>query len=305
VLSPAEETLSGTALLAWRRSQLAEGGHAADFDWLLDLAGGLDAQARRRLWSDLERPVSLRRSPPALAALWRRHLRDHTPLQYLVGLCPWRDFELGVGPGVLIPRPETELLVDLAIAALAPRPPKAQLRWADLGTGSGCLALGLARAFPASSGLAVDCSPEALLQAEANLRAAGLWERVHLRQGSWWVPLQPWWGQLDLVVSNPPYIPSSLLMGLDPVVRLHEPWLALDGGEDGLNALRAIAAGAVTALAAGGLLLLEHHHDQSEPVRALLVAAGLEQVVSFQDLEGHGRFSGARRSLAHSLAPSP
>lgn len=302
---PAEDHLSGTALLAWRRSLLAEGGDAADLDWLLDLGGGVDAQVRQRLWSDQERPVPLRRSRAELADLWRRHLRDHTPLQYLVGLCPWRDFELGIGPGVLIPRPETELLVDLAVAAMAPRPPDPPLRWADLGTGSGCLAMGLARAFPASSGFAVDCSSEALLQAEANLNATGQRERVALRQGSWWGPLQPWWGQLDLVVSNPPYIPSSLLMGLDPGVRLHEPWLALDGGEDGLTALRLIAGGALTALAPGGWLLMEHHHDQGEPVRALLADAGLEQIASFQDLEGHGRFSGACRSPALTNAPSP
>jgi release factor glutamine methyltransferase len=103
---------------------------------------------------------------------------------------------------------------------------------------------------------------------------------------------------LELVVSNPPYIPTAVWAALDPVVREHEPALALDGGADGLDALRAIAKGAAVALAPGGLLLLEHHHDQSEAVMALLAAAGLEQVQAHVDLEGHRRFATARHGLS-------
>jgi len=305
VHSPAEETLTGAGLLAWRQSLLAHGGQSADLDWLLDLAGGLDWSARQRLWLDPQRPAPLHFARLELEQIWLRHRRDHTPLQYLVGCCPWRDFDVRVGPGVLIPRQETELLVDLAVEAMAPSPLEAPLRWADLGTGSGCLALALATAFPASTGVAVDCSGEALLQAEDNLQLAGLLHRVDLRKGSWWSSLEPLLGTLDLVVSNPPYIPSRLLNGLDPVVRLHEPWLALDGGEDGLAALRSIIASAGQALAPGGWLLLEHHHDQGEPVRGLLAAAGLERVNSFQDLEGHCRFSGARCPGSRSMATHP
>ncbi|MCT0231883.1 peptide chain release factor N(5)-glutamine methyltransferase [Synechococcus sp. CS-1324] len=296
----AEETLSGAGLLAWRRALLLQGGLAANFDWLLDLAGGLDGPARQRLWLDPHQPVPLHRSRADLEALWFRHRRDHTPLQYLVGRCPWRDFDVQVGPGVLIPRPETEQLIDLAVEAMGPAALKAPLRWADLGTGSGCLALALSRLLPASRGVAVDFSAAALLQAEANLQAADLLHRVDLREGCWWSPLEPLDGGLDLVVSNPPYIPSPLLPCLDPVVRLHEPWLALDGGEDGLEALRQIIQSAGRALAPGGWLLLEHHHDQGESVRGLLAAAGLEQVGSHQDLEGRCRFSGAR----HGEVPS-
>jgi release factor glutamine methyltransferase len=103
---------------------------------------------------------------------------------------------------------------------------------------------------------------------------------------------------LELVVSNPPYIPTAVWAGLDPVVRDHEPALALDGGADGLDALRAIAKGAADALAPGGLLLLEHHHDQSEAVMALLAAAGLNQVQAHADLEGQRRFASARHGLS-------
>jgi len=292
------ENLTGAELLAWRRTMLAEGGEAASFDWLLDLAAGLSVSARQHLWLDPERSVVMRCSCEHLAGLWRRHLREHTPLQYLVRLCPWRDLELQVAPGVLIPRQETEQLVDLALELMAqqvPDSPAHLLRWADLGTGSGCLAVALARALPTSAGVAVDCSSAALLQARANLLAAGVADRVDLQLGSWWSPTAACCGAFDLVVSNPPYIPSSLLDSLDPVVRLHEPWLALDGGEDGLDALRLIAAGAASGLAPGGWLLLEHHYDQSERVQALLAGAGLEQVASFADFQGHGRFSCGRR----------
>jgi release factor glutamine methyltransferase len=118
---------------------------------------------------------------------------------------------------------------------------------------------------------------------------------VRLRQGSWWQPIAPWWGRLQLVVSNPPYIPTALLAELDPVVRDHEPALALDGGADGLAAIRCIAAGAQAALAPGGVLLLEHHHDQSEAALALLAAAGLEDCHAHRDLEGVLRFASGRR----------
>jgi release factor glutamine methyltransferase len=226
-------------------------------------------------------------------SLWRRHLRGGDPVQYLVGVCPWRDLELAVAPGVLIPRPETELLVDLALGAWEGGLPPS--RWADLGTGSGCLAVALARALPTSQGLAVDLSAEALRQAAANLRRHGLESRVRLRQGDWWQAVEPWWGGLELVVANPPYIPSGLLAGLEPVVRDHEPRLALDGGADGLVAIRPLLAGAPTALAPGGLLVIEHHHDQSEAVLTLLRQAGLEASRPHHDLEGIARFALARR----------
>lgn len=286
--------LDGEQWLAWRRRQLGLGGSPAAFDWLADLAGGLSWQRQQQLRLDPQQPVQLTCALPQLEAVWRRHLETAEPLQYLVGRCPWRDLELAVGPGVLIPRQETELLVELALKLA----PAGSGRWADLGTGSGCLALALALAWPTSRGMAVDCSPIALQQAAHNLQRGGVDGRVQVRQGSWWEPLRPWWGEWDLVVSNPPYIPTAVWAGLDPVVRDHEPALALDGGADGLDALRAIAKGAAVALAPGGLLVLEHHHDQSEAVMELLAAAGLEQVQAHVDLEGQRRFASACHGLS-------
>ena len=263
-------------LLAWRRGLLAStGGASADLDWLLDLGGGLRWPELQALHLHPERMVQLDQPLAQLEELWRRHRRTAEPLQYLTGLCPWRDLELRVGPGVLIPRQETELLVDLALVLAPPPLGGAGLRWADLGTGSGALAIALARALPTGQGLAVDVSDVALDFAALNRAAAGVEERFRLVRSDWWEALQPWEGGLDLVVSNPPYIPSITVDGLEPVVRDHEPRRALDGGSDGLAALRTICAGAAEALAPGGVLLLEHHHDQSPSVLLLLERAGL------------------------------
>jgi release factor glutamine methyltransferase len=289
-VSGSQEVVSGHTLLDWRRRQLALGGSPEDLDWLLDLVGGLRWAELQRLRLSPQRSVPLQCPLPSLEGLWRRHLHSQEPLQYLAGCCPWRDLILAVAPGVLIPRQDTEPLVELA-QRLVDRPPAV---WADLGTGSGCLAIALARFWPRGHGVAVDVSPVALRQARANVGAAGVADRLTLEAGSWWQPLQPLWGRLELVVANPPYIPTAVWTDLDPVVRDHEPALALDGGPDGLRELRAIAAGAGVALAPGGWLLLEHHHDQSEAVAALLAAAGLEQVQAHLDLQGVRRFASAR-----------
>lgn len=285
-------TTTGRVLLAWRRQQLAGQPRSPDelqpsLDWLLDLGAGVGWQQLQLLQLSPDQPVALQRSLEELAALWHRHLGEAIPLQYLLGLCPWRDLTLQVGPGVLIPRPETELLVELALQ-LVPSPPQL---WADLGTGSGALALALARAWPHSRGLAVELSTAARTVAAVNLQAA---PQVQLLSGSWWQPLAPWWGQLGLVVANPPYIPTSVWAQLEPGVREHEPALALAAGGDGLASIRQIAAGAVVALRPGGRLLLEHHHDQSEAVLDLLAAAGLVALARHRDLEGVWRFVSAQ-----------
>ncbi|MFM7464633.1 MAG: peptide chain release factor N(5)-glutamine methyltransferase [Cyanobium sp.] len=285
------ERLTGAELLSWRQDLLHLGGEAQALDWLLDMAAGLSPSGLQTLRLDPHRPIDLPLPLGDLERLWQEHLASSAPLQYLVGRCCWRTFEMAVGPAVLIPRPETELLIDLATTM----PPPSDLLWADLGTGSGCLAMALAEAWPTSQGLAVDLSGEALSQARINLHHAGVGHQVQLVQGSWFGALQPWWGRLQLVVSNPPYIPSHEIDELDPVVRDHEPRLALDGGHDGLSSIRTIAEEAPSALAPGGWLLLEHHHVQSEQVLSLLDEKGLVDCQFHLDLEGNKRFASARQ----------
>jgi release factor glutamine methyltransferase len=295
-----EESLPGSELLAWRRGVTRLGGDPGAFDWLLDVAAGVSPARLRALRLHPATLVPLNCSRRSIERLWHQHLAKAVPLQYLVGQCFWRDFALEVGPGVLIPRPETERMIDLAVdlwrqgGSQHPR----GFVWADLGTGSGCLALGLARAFPDSHGLAVDLSPAALGQARRNLRKVGLHNRVRLIAGDWFDAVAPWWGELPLVLANPPYIPSEAVNQLDPVVRDHEPRLALDGGGDGLACIRRLVAQAPRALAPGGWLLLEHHHDQSPAVITLFAHHGLLDVQAHSDLEGQRRFVCGRLSPA-------
>ena len=289
------QQLEGASLLSWRRRQLQRGGRRVDFDWLLDLAGGLSWSSLQRLLVEPQRTVQLKVSLKDLEQIWGHHLDQAIPLQHLVGRCPWRDLELAVSAAALIPRQETEVLVDLALETIAGMSIE---RWADLGTGSGAIAVALSRAMPATPGHAVDLSPNALALARTNLEALAPEGEWHLHQGRWWEPLEPWWGHIDLVVCNPPYIPSDLIHNLDPVVRDHEPHLALAGGIDGLQAIREVVAGACRALAPGGWILIEHHHDQSAPALNLLKQAGLSSIRAARDLEGVNRFALARRSLS-------
>ncbi|MES2991547.1 MAG: peptide chain release factor N(5)-glutamine methyltransferase [Pseudomonadota bacterium] len=213
------------------------------------------------------------------------------PVAYLVGAKEFHGLTLQVDARVLVPRPETELLVDWALERLAdaagPHP-----RVVDLGTGSGAIALAVKNARPDAEVLATDLSDGALDVARANARALGL--AIGTRSGAWWEALV---GEqrFDLALSNPPYI-----AGGDPHLPAlrHEPTLALTPGGDGLDALRAIAAGAAAHLRADGWLLLEHGYDQAQAVQALLTAHGFEAVETRSDLAGQPRCTGGRAPRA-------
>lgn len=223
---------------------------------------------------------------PAAAAyralLARRQAGE--PVAYLLGRQGFWSLDLEVGPATLIPRPETERLVELALARL---PADAPLSVADLGTGSGAIALALARERPQARIVATDASAEALAVAQRNAERLGL-GRVAFRLGHWLEPLGE--ERFDLIASNPPYIERD-----DPHLAQgdlrFEPPAALASGADGLDAIRAIVGGAGRHLQPGGWLLLEHGWRQGAAVRALLDAAGFTEVASERDLEGRERVS--------------
>ena len=287
-----DQALTGASLLEWRRKQLLREGRAVDLDWLLDLSGGISWSYLQQLRIDPDRKVQLSCSLRILEEQWNQHLDKTIPLQHIVGRCPWRDVELEVSPAALIPRQETELLLDLAVQRIGRTPIR---RWADLGTGSGALAVVLSSEWPKADGHAVDLSFAALSLAKRNLQRCVPLHHCQLHCGSWWEPLKDWWGQFDLVLTNPPYIPSGLVAGLHPVVRDHEPLMALAGGEDGLDSIRRLLAHASSALSPGGQLLLEHHHDQSAAVLELMEQAGLVEREAVPDLQGVLRFAIAGR----------
>jgi release factor glutamine methyltransferase len=204
------------------------------------------------------------------------------PLAYLLGRRGFWTLDLQVSPATLIPRPETERLVELALARL---PPDHALRVADLGTGSGAIALAIASERPLAQVVATDISAEALDVAGANAQANGI-ANVAFRHGSWLAPLAG--ERFDLIASNPPYIAED-----DPHLAQgdlrFEPPSALSSGTDGLDAVRAIVLAAPDHLVPGGWLLLEHGWDQGAPVRALLMARGFIDVATETDLEHRDR----------------
>ena len=212
---------------------------------------------------------------------------DGVPLAYLTGVREFHGLRLQVGPAVLDPRPDTETLVDWALELLATCG-EAHPAVIDLGTGSGAVALAIAHRCPAARVTATDLSTAALDTARANARTLGL--DVCFAEGSWWTALPG--RQFALAVSNPPYIAGDDVHL--PALR-HEPLMALTPGGDGLDAIRAIVAGAPAQLQPGAWLLLEHGWDQAEAVRALLRQAGFDDVQSRQDLAGLDRCSGGRR----------
>lgn len=207
---------------------------------------------------------------------------EGVPVAYLLGTCGFWGLELEVSPATLIPRPETERVVELALARI---PRERALEVVDLGTGSGAIALAIAHERPLARVTATDASADALTIARANARRLRI-GNVAFRHGDWWDAVGD--ARYDVAVGNPPYIRAG-----DPHLAQgdlrFEPAAALASGPDGLDAIRAIAAGAGAHLRAGGWLLVEHGWDQGEAVRAVFGNAGLVDVHTAQDLEHRDR----------------
>ncbi|MCC6483416.1 MAG: peptide chain release factor N(5)-glutamine methyltransferase [Armatimonadetes bacterium] len=226
----------------------------------------------------------------AFGELIRRRL-SHEPVAYILGLKHFYGLEFAVGPGVLIPRPETELLVDVGLQLLRQRPQPA--RFAEIGVGSGCVSIALLCSDPTLRADGTDVADVALSTAADNGQVHGVSARFHLYSGHLLQPMDPQGKPFDLILSNPPYIPSDDIPKLSPDVRDWEPREALDGGEDGLDVIRGIINAAPEWLSASGSLLLEVGHGQAcampelvrrGPLRVARVypdLAGIERVVEF------------------------
>ena len=258
----------------------AEPNASPDLDAELLLSHVL-AVPRARLRSHPETRVDTQRAARFRALLARRAAGE--PLAYLTGFKEFWSLELAVSPAVLVPRPETELLVERALALR--RAPRGRV--ADLGTGSGAIALALASERPHWQVTATDVSAEALEVARANARRLGI-EAVRFLQGSWFEPLAG--ERFNLLLSNPPYVGADDAAMMSAALA-REPRLALTPGADALDSLRAIAREAPRHLERAGWLLLEHGADQGEQVRHELVLAGFRHVRSHPDLAGLERIT--------------
>jgi release factor glutamine methyltransferase len=242
----------------------------------------LDAELLLRHVTGWDAAALIVRSGEALPGATLRRFDDlvgqralRRPIQHLTGIAHFWRHEFRVTPDVLIPRPETETLVRVALD-LKPR------RALELGVGSGCISAALLRELPSLEVVAVDVSAAALELARENLAALGVLDRVQLVLADGLADVS---GAFDLVVSNPPYVESGALAGLAPELR-HEPLLALDGGPDGLGAIRQLCAEAPARLERPGALVLELGMGQADVVAELLRAAGAAEVEAFDDLAG-------------------
>lgn len=290
-------SISGQELSQWRQQAIADLEQAQlspkEVDIFLQAVTDLDTLSLR-LQSFREREkIPLSYSWSEITKRWQKRLQARVPLQYLLESVVWRNFTLKVSPEVLIPRPETELLIDIVGETV--RGDDGGI-WVDLGTGSGAIAIGLASILTKAEIYAIDYSPTALAIAKENIIKTGFADRIILKQGSWWTPLEKWQGQISGMLSNPPYIPSAEILDLQIEVREHEPRLALDGGEDGLTALRYLVATAPDYLRSGGLWLVEMRAGQGEKVAQMLENQGnYRQIQIINDLAGFDRFVLAER----------
>lgn len=252
-------------------------------------------------WSRLDQRLSQGFPPETdldrIQALWGERLQQRVPLQYLIGETVWRDLRLQVTPAVLIPRPETELVVDVALSWLGAQPTGGI--WLDLGTGSGAIAIALAREAPQIPQIyAVDLSAAALQIARANAIHHRVIDRITFCQGSWFEALgnhPRLRGQVQGLLSNPPYIPRDQIPTLQPEVSRHEPHLALDGGTHGLEAIEQLIQQAPEYLCPGGFWVVEIMQGQASVVmQRLSERSSYTQIRSHQDLAGIERVISAQ-----------
>jgi release factor glutamine methyltransferase len=284
VATEATQGLSRREALRRATARLAAGGldrAAADARFLLLGTLGLET---RDLLLDGGRVLGADEASALDEALTRRLAGE--PAARILGTWEFWGLPFRLGPDTLVPRPDTEILVEAALAAVADR--AAPLRCLDLGTGSGCILTALLTELPGATGIGLDRSEAALRIARDNAVAAGLGGRAAFLAGDWCDALD---GTFDLVVSNPPYIARPVIETLDREVRTHDPVAALDGGPDGLDAYRRILDGVRTdvRLAPGGQLLVEIGYDQAAAVRALGKSAGYPDCGLTRDLAGHDR----------------
>ncbi|HXQ14877.1 MAG TPA: peptide chain release factor N(5)-glutamine methyltransferase [Caulobacteraceae bacterium] len=287
--------MQATLLAAWKAAsaRLAQAGVESptiDARLLLEAAGPV---SRAEILADPHRTLDAEAAARLEGFVVRRERRE--PVSQILGRKGFWTLMLNVGPEVLSPRPETETILDVVLPAF---PPERAFNVLDLGVGSGAILLSILAERPKAKGLGVDVSEEALAVARDNAALLGLERRTALLRTDWTASLGD--ASFDLVVSNPPYIPTADIETLQPEVRDHEPRLALDGGRDGLDAYRQLAPEILRVLRPGGLFAVEVGIGQAEAVERLFQAAGAEGLAVHNDLATRPRVvAGAKKALGN------
>ena len=282
-------SISVKEFLFWKKKQLSKGGDHQSFALLLDCIAGISTSDLNLLNINPEGNLYLEKDLDSLELIWEDHLLNSSPIQYHCGITFWRNLKLKVTDKVLIPRPETELIVDIVFNIFGRQSQK--LFFAELGTGSGAISIALALAYPLWDGIASDIDQDALEIATKNYINSSKQSNLKFYCGHWWTPFESFKGKIDLAISNPPYIPNDTYEQLPKEVKNFEPKIALLGGEDGLKHIREIIQKAPLFLREKGWLILENHFDQSEKVKNLLIKNKFKSVEIVNDLSGVGRFT--------------
>ena len=282
-------SISVKEFLVWKKKQLFKGGDLQSFAVLLDCLGGISTRDQNFLSINPEGNLYLKKNLDYLESIWENHLLNSSPIQYLCGITFWRDLKLKVTNKVLIPRTETELIIDIVFEIFGKKYQK--LCFAELGTGSGAISIALALAYPMWDGIATDIDKDALEIANKNFKISTKQSNLKFYCGHWWTPFESLKVKLDLAISNPPYIPNETYEKLPKEVKNFEPKIALLGGEDGLKHIREIIQKAPKFLKDKGWLILENHFDQGEKVKNLLIENKFKSVEIVNDLSGVGRFT--------------
>ena len=260
-----------------------------DLYLLLDLVGGISKSDLFLLKINSQEKVSLKIDFNTLKKKWLEHTRLYKPIQYVCKSAYWRKFKFELSTDVLIPRVETEQVVEIATEIISPEEKK--IIFADLGTGSGVIAISLVEKNRNWQGLATDIDENAIEIAKKNHKNICLDSNITFYCGDWWDPLKHYAGMINLAISNPPYIPKNIYERLSTSVIDFEPKKALYGGEDGLSHIKQIISDAPKFLIKGGWLILENHFDQSKKIKNLLRKYGFDSLRTINDAFGIGRFT--------------
>ena len=260
-----------------------------DFYLLLDLLGGISKSELLLLKINAQEKVNLNIDLFSLKKKWLEYLKISKPIQYLSGSSYWRNFKFELTNDVLIPRVETEQIVEIASNIFDYEDKK--IIFADLGTGSGTISISLVVENSNWKGLATDIDINAIQVAQKNHKKICSESDINFYCGNWWEPLKKYSGRINLAISNPPYIPRSVYEKLPSSVKDFEPKIALYGGEDGLYHIQQIISEAPKFLVKGGWLILENHFDQSKKIKNLLRDYGFNSLKTINDTFGIGRFT--------------
>ena len=281
--------ISAEKFSLWKKKQISKGGDNNSLNLLIDSLAGLSNKEFNLLKLKSEKNLNLKLNLDLLESFWDKHLKTSIPIQYLSGISYWRNLKLEVSSRVLIPRPETELVIEIIAEIFKNREEK--ITFLDLGTGSGAISIALALANPNWNGIATDIDKNAIEIASRNFANNSNQSNLKFYNGNWWDPLENFKGEIDLAVANPPYIPKNTYEELPIEVKNFEPKNALLGGNDGLDHIKEIVKDAPLYLKEKGWLLIENHFDQGARVKQLFLENKFNDVEVLKDFSGIGRFT--------------